>query len=287
MNESYNHVRTQGAETERNLDSFRQRVSVEEEHFRWQTEKVTLIERELRSSGANGSLADVGCFTGIASLRYRATGFSYAVGFDLTPEALKLASDRGLETRRWNAGYEPCPARDHEFDTVVAGDVIEHILDTDFFLEELKRITRPGGTVIVTTPNLGFWLSRLRLLLGRPPWAIGGPSSTVSGDPKVDLNHLRITVRSEWESLFGAHGLKIEKTLGCSLLHAMGDNWSIRWRRAIDHVLKRRPTLSLILLFVLRTPDLQNKPGTANGDDGPHCYSARPTGRMGSNLTNL
>lgn len=192
-----------------NEERFTSLVADEKEYFRWQTEKVNLIASILRELKLGGALADVGCFTGLASASYQATGFDSAIGFDSSREALTLAAARGIESRLWRIGEERCPAADSEFNAVVAADVIEHILDTDAFLCELWRILHADGLMVLTTPNLAFWISRLRLLLGKPPWSYPGSSSTVKADLMVDLNHIRITTRREWESLFRARSFEI------------------------------------------------------------------------------
>jgi SAM-dependent methyltransferase len=48
---------------------------------------------------------------------------------------------------------ERIPADDASFDVVVTIDVHEHLADCGPFSRELFRVTRPGGTVVVTTPN--------------------------------------------------------------------------------------------------------------------------------------
>lgn len=50
------------------------------------------------------------------------------------------------------------------FDVVFAGEVIEHVLDTDFFLQQCFNVLRQGGYLLLTTPNLSsfanlrYWL---------------------------------------------------------------------------------------------------------------------------------
>ncbi len=244
----------------RNLESFG-RVNDENEHLRWQLEKVRLIESVLDRIRGRGTLADIGCFTGAATARYVSHGFEGAVGFDSSSAALKVAQRRGIEIRLWMAGEQQCPAKDEEFGVVIAADIIEHIVDTDAFMGEIERIVRTGGQVIITTPNLAFWISRLRMVLGRTPWSYPGPSPTIKSDLNIDLNHIRINTRREWEGLFISHGFEVEDVRGWSILHAMGNSTGVRMRRFVDRWMTCRPNLAFGLLFVLRK---SSRP-TANG----------------------
>lgn len=54
---------------------------------------------------------------------------------------------------------------DNSFDTIVSFQVIEHIKNDRLFLEEIKRILKPGGKALLTTPNI-------KLTLTRNPWHI-------------------------------------------------------------------------------------------------------------------
>lgn len=50
------------------------------------------------------------------------------------------------------------------FDVVIAIEIIEHLNSPWEFLSEVKKLLKPGGILIVTTPNVSFWLSRLQFL---------------------------------------------------------------------------------------------------------------------------
>lgn len=45
------------------------------------------------------------------------------------------------------------PFRECVFDTIVAGEIIEHLTVPSFFLKEAKRVLKLGGTLVITTPN--------------------------------------------------------------------------------------------------------------------------------------
>ncbi len=61
------------------------------------------------------------------------------------------------------------PFEDAEFDLVWCSEVIEHLADPRFSLDELRRITKPGGELILTTPNSYMWLFRMLDAVGLTP----------------------------------------------------------------------------------------------------------------------
>ena len=45
------------------------------------------------------------------------------------------------------------PFQDGQFDAIFAGEVIEHVTDVERTLHEWRRVLKPGGVAIITTPN--------------------------------------------------------------------------------------------------------------------------------------
>jgi ubiquinone/menaquinone biosynthesis C-methylase UbiE len=78
------------------------------------------------------------------------------IAVDVAAEALRRARERvpGLDARLWLAG-EPLPVEDNAVDVVWAGEVIEHVVDVAPWLSEVRRVLRPGGTLLLTTPDHG------------------------------------------------------------------------------------------------------------------------------------
>lgn len=64
------------------------------------------------------------------------------------------------------------PFRSESFDSLIAGEVIEHILDTEYFLEECFRILRSGGFMILTTPNLCSLKNLFLIFQGKQPFGV-------------------------------------------------------------------------------------------------------------------
>ncbi|MDX1393617.1 MAG: class I SAM-dependent methyltransferase [Gemmatimonadota bacterium] len=54
---------------------------------------------------------------------------------------------------------------DRKFDLVVSSELIEHLPSPRAFLGQTRRLLRPGGHLVVSTPNVSNWIGRLRFLL--------------------------------------------------------------------------------------------------------------------------
>jgi SAM-dependent methyltransferase len=66
-----------------------------------------------------------------------------------------------------------------EYDTIICDDILQHVESPTEIFEILKDHLRPGGVLMVTTPNIARGTSRLRLVSGRNiyPWPFGGEST--------------------------------------------------------------------------------------------------------------
>ena len=117
------------------------------------------------------------------------------------------------------------------------------------FLEELVRVVRPEGYLLITIPNMAWWRNRIRLLMGKVPANIGSVSFNHARDVAVDKKHLRVSVNSEWHYLFEQHGLEVVATK-CYYYSKL-----LRFLfNAIDRILTHSPTLSHSCLFVMQKP---------------------------------
>ena len=59
---------------------------------------------------------------------------------------------------------------EEKFDLILAVEVIEHLVDTDFFLQNLSKHLKENGILIISTPNLLFWLNRFVMFAGFKPF---------------------------------------------------------------------------------------------------------------------
>jgi 2-polyprenyl-3-methyl-5-hydroxy-6-metoxy-1,4-benzoquinol methylase len=94
---------------------------------------------------------------------------------------------------------------DGDYDVLLFGDVLEHLPDPAAVLRRMRTKLRPGGTLIVSVPNIANWFVRLSLLAGRFDYTDRGI---------MDRTHLRFyTVRTLTEMLADA-GFRVEALVG-------------------------------------------------------------------------
>ena len=97
---------------------------------------------------SEGLILDVGCDSG-----YILNLCGGGVGLDISHLRVKAA-------RRWYPGLhlvqglaEYLPFREEVFDTTILAELLEHVQDPEVVLEETRRVTGEGGSVVVTVPN--------------------------------------------------------------------------------------------------------------------------------------
>ena len=109
---------------------------------------------------------DIGADNGVISLLLRRRGGTWRSA-DLDPRA--VASIRELvESEVYQLDGARTPFPDRAFDQVVVVDYLEHIANDHAFADELARIVRPGGIVVINVPHLqpGSPLNRFRHRIG-------------------------------------------------------------------------------------------------------------------------
>lgn len=107
---------------------------------------------------------EIGCGDGylIHLLNADKNRLNYGLEYDI--DGVKLAHDT-LLTHNSNSMVTQgtvyqTPFKDHSFDVVILADVIEHLENESQVIKEVHRILRPGGFLIISTPNRqseGMW----------------------------------------------------------------------------------------------------------------------------------
>jgi SAM-dependent methyltransferase len=105
---------------------------------------------------------DIGGDNGIISYFLRKAGGEWTSA-DLEDESVD--SIRALvQTNVYKIDGESTPFANNSFDTVVIIDFLEHIRTDALFIEELERIIKPGGELIINVPHYSRRFSMLRTL---------------------------------------------------------------------------------------------------------------------------
>lgn len=130
------------------------------------TTKAKLTAFQVTGQGHGRTVLDLGCGDGYWSKRLAKRGW-------------QVTSADGFDTRHPTAHQinfeESLPFVDNQFDLIWCSEVIEHIKDVEQLVSEMRRITKPGGRIVTTTPNSSFWLYKILMPFGIKPADIQNP----------------------------------------------------------------------------------------------------------------
>jgi SAM-dependent methyltransferase len=170
--------------------------------------QARMLARALRTVPGPAVIVDIGCGDGAAAMvAARLNPGHQFVGIDWSADALRQARARGLALIRAGVEGSGLPLASASADVVIMSEVIEHLVDTDAALDEAFRILKPGGSLLLSTPNLAAWYNRGLLALGVQPvfsevslrGVFGRPGSQVAG-------HLHMFTRRALTGLLAARG---------------------------------------------------------------------------------
>lgn len=109
------------------------------------------IRKEVCKEGTGKKILDLGCadgaLTGPLAPQYEIWGL------EVSEYLCKQAEKRGIKVTQADI-EEGIPFDRDTFDIVIAGEIIEHVVDTDFFLSECNRVLKKNGKLILSTPNI-------------------------------------------------------------------------------------------------------------------------------------
>ena len=133
---------------------------------------------------------DVACGNGMFGEWFKSRLNAEMYGIDYSPVAVDLCRQKGYaQVELVDLDRDPIPFEDNFFDLVILSAVVEHIMSPEQVLKQVWRKLRPGGKVIVLTPNISWLINRMLFLFGRWDHSLmGGTKGHISYMNKRQLN---------------------------------------------------------------------------------------------------
>jgi SAM-dependent methyltransferase len=149
----------QGTAFERFLDLLK-RIPIDfGQGFQRYTTKGKVIALSLVPDGHGKKALDVGCEEGVQTKWLEGKGYAVTSIDHLPHFEGAMMVDVNLRL----------PFPDESFDLIWCSEVIEHLESPERTIQEFRRVLKPGGTMVLTTPNSHFWFFRLAGLFGLSP----------------------------------------------------------------------------------------------------------------------
>jgi ubiquinone/menaquinone biosynthesis C-methylase UbiE len=222
--------------------------------------------RKLVEHLPQGVFVDIGCGDGSVTEKVVSIAGGSCVALDISVEAARKARARNLEHQSGLCDIgRGLPFRDNSIDHVFCSDLLEHLLDVDTFLDEIKRVLKSGGYCVLSTPNLGWLPNRLLLLLGLQPFWVElsyrfDLSGLFASRRRFPAGHIHVFTLRALTSLLRLHGFTIDRTLGARMIERKTlRRWGFpRWLGvlgfAVDSFCALRPSWSAEAVVKFRKP---------------------------------
>jgi methionine biosynthesis protein MetW len=156
-------------------------------------------------------ILDIGCGDGTLMEPLIANKHT-VIGLDISGPALTIAKKKGLNVKDLDLTSDWSEKITDKFDVVLAGEIIEHVFDTDKFLVNINNVLKKGGHLVLSTPNIASLPRRIMLLLGFSPYIETTARS-------YDAGHIRYFTFNSLKALLDQNGFQVieQKSDGINL----------------------------------------------------------------------
>jgi 2-polyprenyl-3-methyl-5-hydroxy-6-metoxy-1,4-benzoquinol methylase len=150
------------------------------------------------------AILEIGCGEGSTAAYAKREGkCGLYVGVELFPPAASAAASRIDRVYTANIECFDLPEPSETFDVLIAGEVLEHLVDPWAVLRRLRTHLRPGALVVASSPNVSHYSVISMLLKG--DW-------TLADSGRMDRTHLRWFTPKSYAGLFGSCGFEVLST---------------------------------------------------------------------------
>jgi SAM-dependent methyltransferase len=156
----------------------------------------------MRLAGRDHTVLDVGCGEGFLAARLRENG-NTVTGIDNLESPVHAAEMKEYFQANLQTGLTSVASqlRGQQFDKVLFLDVLEHLLQPERLLKDVRPLLKPAaGTIVVSVPNVANIAVRLMLLFGSFDYADRGI---------LDRTHVRFYTRKTARELLESLGYRI------------------------------------------------------------------------------
>jgi len=166
------------------------------------------------------SILEMGAYMQITPALKHKLNYGYVRGCYYGPEGRidhkSLTTESGevfeCDVDHFDAEKHIYPYADESFDTVLCCELIEHLFeDPMHMMSEINRILKPGGHLVMTTPNIGSLRSVSAILLGYHPAFFPAYIRRRKEGEEAEARHNREYVPMEIQHLFTDAGFELER----------------------------------------------------------------------------
>jgi ubiquinone/menaquinone biosynthesis C-methylase UbiE len=204
-------------------------------------------------------ILDIGCGTGhLANEIKKIYPSANITGIDISKKAITIGKKKYKQITLLQGDAEKnLPFASVHFDLVISGEHIEHLQDPDTYLSEINRVMKKDGILLLTTPNLGYWASRILLLFGRQPYYLEpslrktlpivsfGKKTFPENLETLPSGHLRLYTFDMLKKLLNAYDFTTVGAKGSYMLK----NFPFK---QLDHLFANFPSLSFGLILKVK-----------------------------------
>ncbi len=218
--------------------------------------KAIKIINKFTKKFTNKTILDIGCGDGqFLEELHKSRKEANLIGLDYSKYKLKKAKLRlPFEFNQCNL-EDGIPLQESSISVAYSGEVIEHIYNPDLMLDEIYRVLKKNGLLVISTPNLQAWYNRILFLFGIQPlfYETSTKSSLIgSGLLKrikkgnIPVGHLRVFNVTALKDIVQSSGFEVIEVHG-AIFHSLPKPVQL-----IDRLFNIYPRLSSNLIIVAR-----------------------------------